>query len=131
VKLKPEASLTFGVATIVLVYGIYQHALPTLVEHRVGQSGDQDAAAAEKAATWTALATVAGISLIARDATIAIMGGAATIGLSWWHKHANLVSPLTRVATAGAMLDAQPVDMPNFDAPAAQMAPDYDPLPYG
>src|SRR3954470_24729362 len=81
-KLKPEASLTFGVATIVLVYGIYQHAMPTLVEHRVGQPGDVDAAAAEKAATWTALATVAGISLIARDATIAIMGGSATVALA-------------------------------------------------
>lgn len=108
-KLKPEGSLALGLATVVVVYATYEHMLPTMVEHRIGQQGDKDAAAAERLATVTSAGIVSGISLLAKDPTVFILGGAATVALAWMHKHANVVSPLTQFASgtmAGIKADA-------------------------
>lgn len=94
-SLKPEASLGVGLATAALVWGIYQHATPTLVDHRVGRPDDTDAAAAERTASWTAAAVVAGVSLIAKDPTVFVLGGTMVVALAWWHRHANIVNPDT------------------------------------
>lgn len=110
--MKAEASLGMGLAVGVLVWGIYQHALPPLVDHRVGDVGDPNAAAAERAATWTAAATVAGVSLIAKDPTVFVIGGSMVVGLSFLHRHANIVNAVTGRATApGAPVDQAAADM--------------------
>lgn len=98
--MKAEVSLGVGLATGVLVWSIYSHAMPALVDHRAGDQDDGDAQAAERVATWTAAGAVAGISLIARDPTVFILGGSMVIVLSAWHRHANMVNPITGRATA-------------------------------
>lgn len=112
--LKPEASLTVGLATAALVYGIYSNALPTVADIRVGQPDDPDVAAAEQLAAWTAAAAVAGVSLIAQDPTVFIIGGTMVIALSWWHKHANAVNPLVGKAawSGGESMSYAPDEMP-------------------
>lgn len=112
-KLKPEGSLALGLAVVVVVYATFEHMLPTVIEHRVGQQGDKDAAAAERLATVTAAGIVSAIALLAKDPTVFILGGGAVTGLSWMHKHANSVSPLTQFASpmsAVAAADHSPVD---------------------
>lgn len=99
-RLKPEVSIGMGLAVGVLVWSIYQHALPSIVDHRVGDPDDENAAAAERLATWTSAGTVAGISLIAKDPTVFVIGGAMTVALSFWHRHANMVNPMTGRATS-------------------------------
>jgi hypothetical protein len=96
---RPEVSLGMGLATAALVWGIYNSALPSLAEARVTEQNDRDLAAAERTATWTAGAVVAGVSLIAHDATVFILGGAMVIGLAWMHRHANMVHPEVGKAT--------------------------------
>ena len=91
--MKPELSIGVGLATAAVVYGVYNVALPTVAEVRVNDKDDADIGAAEKTAAWTAAAVVAGISLIAKDATVFIIGGAMTVALSWWYKHGNQVNP--------------------------------------
>jgi len=111
--MKPEVSLGMGLATGVLVWSIYQHAMPSLVDHRVGDPDDPNAAKAERAATWTAAGAVAGISLLARDPTVFVIGGAMVVVLSFWHRHANMVNPLTGRATTpgpGVVPAAEEVD---------------------
>lgn len=91
--LKREVSLGVGLATMALVWGIYSTALPSVLDVRAAQPDDRDAAGTERAASWTAAAAVAGVSLIAKDPTVFILGGGMVIVLSWWHRHANQYNP--------------------------------------
>jgi hypothetical protein len=98
-SLKPEVSLTVGLAVGALVYGVYSNALPTVADIRVSNESDPDIAAAEQLAAWTSAAVVAGVSLIAKDPTVFVIGGSMVIALSWWHRHANEVNPLSGFAS--------------------------------
>jgi len=84
-----QVSLGVGLATAALVWGIYNSALPSVAEARVSAPNDADLAATERAASWTAAAAVAGVSLISRDPTVFVLGGSMVVGLAWWHRHAN------------------------------------------
>lgn len=96
--LKPEVSLGVGLATAAVVYGVYSTALPTVADIRTADVGNEDAASAEKSAAWMSAAVVGGISLIAKDPTVFILGGTMIVALSWWYKHANAVNPEFHVA---------------------------------
>lgn len=100
-SLKPESSLVVGLATATVVYGVYQAALPNIADVRSLDARNQDIASSERLATWTSAAVVAGISLLAQDMTVFIIGASVTVGMAWWHRHANEVSPLTGKATGG------------------------------
>lgn len=91
--LKREVSLGVGLATAALVWGVYNSALPSIADVRVGSPGDGDIAASERTATWTAAAVVAGVSLLAKDPTVFVLGGAMVVTLAWWHRHSNMHNP--------------------------------------
>lgn len=105
-KLPTGQSLGLGLAVAGLVYGIYTHALPPVVDHRAAPPNDQDAQAAERLAAWTSAAVVSGVSLITKNETIFVMGGMMIIALSWWHRHADMVLPSTGKATGSAAMAA-------------------------
>lgn len=96
---KPEISIGFGLATATLVYGVFQHALPPITDIRVAEAQDHDVEAAERSAAWISAAVVAGISLLTRDATVFVIGGGMLVALSWWHKHADQVDPVSGLAS--------------------------------
>lgn len=98
--LKPEISLGVGLATATVVYGIYMQATPSIADIRVAGAQDDNIDSARKAAAWTAAAVVGAISLLAKDATVFVLGGGMIIGLDWWTRHANLVDPLTGRASS-------------------------------
>lgn len=110
--LKPDVSLTVACAVGAVVWGIYTNALPTLPDVRVGKPNDTDVDGSRKAAAWTAAGTVAGISLIAKDPTIFIVGGGMVIAADWWYRHANNHNPMTAGITPGgeavALQDVNP-----------------------
>lgn len=97
--MKREVSLGVGLATAALVWGIYNSALPSIADVRVGDPGDRDADAAERVAAWTSAAVVSGVSLIAKDGTVFVLGASMIIALSWWHRHSNQYSPSLGMAT--------------------------------
>lgn len=97
---KPEVSLGMGLALGALVWLVYDHAMPSLVDHRVGDVDDDHAASAERVATWTAAAAVVTVSALSKDPTVFVIGGLSVIGLSLWHRHANMVDPMTGRAMA-------------------------------
>lgn len=100
--LKPEASLTVGLATGAIVLAIYNRGIPSAADIRVSGQDDPDLASARKMAAWTSAGVVAGISLIARDPTIFIVGGAMTIAVDWWTRTANANDPMAgRVTLTG------------------------------
>lgn len=98
--LKPEASLGVALATGAVVYSIYQNATPSLGDIRSLPKGNVDVQASERAATWTSAGVVAGISLLAKDATIFVLGGAMIVAMAWLHRHADQVDNTTKKARA-------------------------------
>lgn len=119
--LKPDQSVMVALATGAVVYGIYTNALPTIADVRSAQPHNGDIQAAERSATWISTAVVAGVSLIARDPTIFILGGAMVIALAWWHRHADMVKPELGKAVPHFTNEHNQVD-----AEAMQGASQYD-----
>lgn len=106
-KMKAEVSIAMGLGVGALVGVIYTHAMPSLIDHRVGDQGDDMARKAERTAAITSAMVVTGVAALAKDPTVFVIGGSIVIGFSLWHRHANQVNPLTGRATAPA---AMPVD---------------------
>jgi hypothetical protein len=101
--LKPEASISVGLATAALVYAVYSNATPSITEIRAAKPGDIDVEASRKLAAWTSAGVVGAVSLIAKDPTVFILGGAMVVAVDWWHRHANTVNPM--VGKASAMMN--------------------------
>lgn len=97
--LKPEVSLGVGLATAAVVWSIYLNATPTVADVRVGPSQDENIESSRKMAAWTSAGVVGGISLVAKDPMIFILGGSMVVAVDWWYRHANAVDPDTGKAT--------------------------------
>jgi hypothetical protein len=99
--LEPPQSLLGGLATGAVVLGTYQAIMPNATDLRQVQEFNTDIERSRKTATIVSFGIVAGISLLARDPGIFIVGGAIAVGLSFVYAHADAVSPLTgKVAMA-------------------------------
>lgn len=87
---RPEVSIGLGLAVATIVLAVNSR-LPSQPDIRVGEPGDKDLEASRKQAAWVAAGIVSGISLIAKDPTIFIIGGITVIGMDWitrvnnWH----------------------------------------------
>lgn len=92
---QPEISLGLGLATATVAYAIYQKGTPTHADIRVGKQGDDALETARKQSAWLAAGTVAGISLLAKDATIFIIGGLSVVALDWLTRSNNWTNPLS------------------------------------
>jgi hypothetical protein len=101
----PEGSLGMGVAVGVVAYSVFQAHLPPVVDVRTVDSCNRDVHASVKSATWQAAGATAAIALIAKDATVFILGGVVTLALAWSYHHANAVSPLTGKASGTMTAD--------------------------
>jgi len=97
--LKPEVSLTVAAATGALVYGIFAVELPTMADVHAAPAHNQFVGRSVTSAGWTAAAAVAGISLLAKDPTVFVVGGAMAAFLTWRAKHANMTDPGTGQVT--------------------------------
>lgn len=108
--LKPEASMMVALATGALVYGVYNTALPSVADVRTSQEQHPDVEAAERLASWTAAAAVAGIALIAKDMNVFIIGGGMVIALAWWYRHADAVIPELSAAVPRITFEREQVE---------------------
>ena len=104
--LKPEGSLTAGVATMAIVYAVYSHSLPTQAEMHATSPNDDNIEAGRKKAVITSAAMVAAISLIAKDPVIFILGSFTAVGLDFMARHANASSPVTGKLVAYGSTDS-------------------------
>jgi hypothetical protein len=80
---RPEITIPAALATGTLVYTIYNRGMPPVLDVRAAKVGDNNVEAVRRQNAWMAAATVAGISLIAKDATVFIVGGAMVVALDW------------------------------------------------
>lgn len=100
-SLKPEASLMGGLAVATLVYAIHSNATPTLADMQGLPTGTKDVDQSERRATWMSAGVVAGISLLARDPGIFVIGAAMTVAMAWASRHALWTDSLTGPINAG------------------------------
>lgn len=103
--LKPEISISVGLATAALVYSVYSNATPSITEIRAAKPNDSDVEASRKLAAWTSAGVVGAVSLISKDPTVFILGGAMVVAIDWWHRHANVVNPM--VGKASTMMNRE------------------------
>lgn len=97
--LQPSQSVGIGLATAGLVLAIHSQATPTMADIRIGQPNDDQIDRGERAASWMSVGVVSAISLLTKDPTIFIIGGAATIAMAWWTRHSNAINPLLGFAS--------------------------------
>lgn len=97
--LKPEVSLTVAAATGALVYTIFQFELPNAADIHAAPAHNPFVGRSINSAGWTAAAAVAGISLLAKDPTVFVVGGSLAAFLTWRAKHANMTNPGTGQVT--------------------------------
>jgi hypothetical protein len=107
--LQPSQSVGIGLATAGLVLAIHSQATPTMADIRVGAPNDDQVDRGERAASWLSVGVVSAISLLTKDPTIFIIGGAATVAMAWWTRHSNALNPLIGVASQEGM--SQRVDL--------------------
>lgn len=99
---KPENSIIAGIATIALVGATYQLDVGSVSQVHASDAGHGANTAGIKKAGFTSLILVAGITLLARDPNILILGGASIIAFHAHYRHANLVNPNTNMVEAPA-----------------------------
>lgn len=93
--LKPDSSVTIGLAEAAAVYVIYQAALPSHADIRSAMPHDRDVEASRKRAAWHAAAVLGFVFLLTQDVNSFLIGGAALGLIDLQVKHANAVHPST------------------------------------
>jgi hypothetical protein len=88
-SLKPEVSIGTGLAVSAIVYAIHSNFTPSVADMQGLPAGNADVDGAERKATWLSAGVVAGVSLLAKDPTIFVMGSIATIALAFFSRHAT------------------------------------------
>lgn len=87
--LKPEFSVMGGLAVGAIVFAVHSQATPTQADIAGLPAGTPDIDDAERKATIVSAGIVAGVSLIAGDPTIFVIGSAMTIAMALWTRHNN------------------------------------------
>lgn len=87
--LKPEYGVMSGLTVGAVVFAIHTQATPSQADIQALPAGNKDVDSAERKATIISAGVVAGISLLAKDPTIFIIGSAATLAMAIWTRHSN------------------------------------------
>ena len=88
-------SVVTGVATMAVVFGIYNNKVGTLSSIHMTPANDANIAASIKKAGIISAVMVAGLFAITRDANIVILGASAIIAEELTYRHANMASDAT------------------------------------
>lgn len=91
--LKPEDSIVAGIATVGVVYSIYATHVGTASEVGMTAANHPQIDGNVKTAGMLAMGAVAGISLLARDPNIFILGVAAVVVLHAHYRHQAAYNP--------------------------------------
>lgn len=119
--LKPDSSITIGLAEAAAVYVIYQASLPNHADIQAAPAHDMNIEANRKKAAWMSAGVLGFVFLMTRDVNSFLVGGLALGGIDFMVKHSNGVNPGTG-KLAGSEITQQPIDAGNV---TAFPVPDY------
>ena len=107
-RLKPEGSITSGIATVGIVFAIYNMGCGSMASAHNSDANHPALAASRKKCGYTAFAAVAALTLITRDANVGILGF-TTIGvLVFTYTLAITADPATGIMQAPSETSYQP-----------------------
>lgn len=87
--LKPEFSVMGGLAVAAIVFAVHSQATPSQSDIQALPAGTPDIDDAERKATILSAGVVSGVSLIAKDPTIFVIGSSMVIALAVWTRRSN------------------------------------------
>lgn len=93
--LKPDGSIVIGIATGILVAGIYKQGLPDTATIHATDALDPNIDSARKKSTWSSAVVLSGITLLTRDVNVFILGAVVLFALDLQARHGNAVHPQT------------------------------------
>jgi|SRR3954463_3387774 len=112
--LKPEASIMTSLAVAAVVFALHVQATPTQADIQALPAGTKDIDSAERKATIMSVGVVAGISLLAKDPTVFVVGGLFATGMAVWTRHSNwmdsasgIVGGVSRAGSPNTMPEAE------------------------
>jgi hypothetical protein len=106
--LKPNEEIMTSAATAAGVLAVFALQAPNTADVRGARPHNNTVHNSVRTAALTATILVAGLSILAKSATIAVVGGLTIAVEGWVAFHANAVDPMTGQVTAPAQF-AQPV----------------------
>jgi|SRR5215475_3523627 len=93
--LKPDQSVMASVASVAFVIAVYQMNMGTLAQVHATDPNHPVLESSRKKSGYTALAGVAALTLLTKDANIGILGGATIITMELNARHAIMAHPGT------------------------------------
>lgn len=93
--LKPDGSVTMGIATAIFVTVVYDRNLPNGSVMHATDAYDINIEAGRKKAAWTSAAVLSGVTLITRDVNVFVLGAVVLFALDMHTRHANASNPDT------------------------------------
>jgi hypothetical protein len=106
--LKPGESFGASLATMGLVYGIFQIMSPPLANVKASAPHNSTVNSVTRQAGWTAVSACAALSFLGKDPNIFIFGAGMASALMWYYNHANMQHPGTGQVTFPPSGGAQP-----------------------
>lgn len=106
--LKPGESFGASLATMGLVYGIFQITSPNMADVKASAPHNSTVQSSVRVAGWTAITACSALSFLAKDPNLFIFGGGMAAALMWFYSHSNMVHPATGQVTAPPSTGTQP-----------------------
>ena len=98
--LKPSESTVASLATVGFVVALYQMNVGNIAQVHASDPNHPVLESSRKKAGYTALAGVTALTLLTRDANVAILGGGSIIAMELSARHAIMAHPVTGKLTA-------------------------------
>ena len=89
--LKPENSVVAGIATMGLVYAIYELNVGNVSQAHHSDANHPALEGSRKKAGYTAFAAVAGLTLVTKDANVGILGFMSIVAMEVTYRHAIMI----------------------------------------
>jgi hypothetical protein len=99
--LKPDAAIMSGLAVAGVVFAVHTKFTPSTADMQGLPAGTKDVDKSERQATIISVGIVSGISLLAKDPTIFVIGSIATVALAFTSRHALWTDSKTGMVAAG------------------------------
>lgn len=93
--LKPEGSVMGAVATMGLVFAVYEMNVGPIAQAHASDPNHPSLESSRKKAGWISLALVSALTLITKDGNIGVLGYGSIIGMEVAYRHAIMTNPDT------------------------------------
>jgi fructose-1,6-bisphosphatase len=91
--LKPEASTVAGLASVGTVFAVYQLNIGSVAQAAATDSNHPVLESSRKKAGYTAFGLIAILTLLTKDANVAILGGGTIIAMELSYRHGIMANP--------------------------------------